>query len=153
MLLFSREEVIVCSVVDSMVYKYTIPRGPIAAMYSSPGPCYALPDLLGYEHHDCRSSHYRGPAYSFGLRHFQLASNSGPGPRYLPDSKTYRNGRDGSPHYSLSSRHPGHPSFVTPGPGTYSPESSAPTGRQSSPPAYSFGTRHHSRSSDSTPGL
>jgi len=30
-----------------MVYEYTKPRMPIAAMYASPGPCYGLPSLVG----------------------------------------------------------------------------------------------------------
>jgi len=99
--------------VDSMVYEYTRPRGPIAAMYSSPGPCYGLPGLVGQEHHDPRSSHCRGPAYLFGVRHSGLTSDSSPGPCYLPDSKTYRNGRDGSPHYSLYARHRHQSAFLT----------------------------------------
>jgi len=135
-----------------MVYKYTKPRGPIAAMYNSPGPCYGLPDLIGQQHHDPRSSYYRGPAYVFGVRHSGLTCDSSPGPCYLPDAKTYHNGRDGSPHYSLSARHRRKPVFETPGPGAYSPEASALTARQPSPPAYSFGTRHTSRSNDSAPG-
>jgi len=93
-----------CSQFGSMVYKYTKPRGPIAAMYSSPGPCYGLPGLVGQQHHDPRSSHCRGPAYPFGVRHTGLTCDSSPGPCYLPDPKTYRNGRDGSPRYSLSVR-------------------------------------------------
>ena len=139
--------------VDSMVYEYTRPRGPIAAMYSSPGPCYGLPGLVGQEHHDPRSSHCRGPAYLFGVRHSGLTSDSSPGPCYLPDSKTYRNGRDGSPHYSLYARHRHQSAFLTPGPGTYRPEDSAPTARQPSAPAYSFGVRYQDRSIDSSPGL
>ena len=31
----------------TMVYEYTKPRMPIAAMYASPGPCYGLPSLVG----------------------------------------------------------------------------------------------------------
>ena len=89
-----------------MVYKYTRPRGPIAAMYSSPGPCYALPGLVGHQCHDPRSSHCRGPAFPFGLRHSGLSGDNSPGPSYFPGSKTYRDGRDGAPHYSMSARHP-----------------------------------------------
>jgi len=136
-----------------MVYKYTKPRGSIAAMYSSPGPCYGLPGLVGQQYHDPRSSYYRGPAYPFGVRHTGLTCDSSPGPCYLLDPKTYRDGRDRSPHYSLSARHRDQRIFQTPGPGAYRPEASAPTTRQPSPPAYSFGTRHLSHSADSTPGL
>ena len=139
-----------------MVYKYTKPRGPIAATHSSPGPCYELPGLMGQHGHDPRSSHCRGPAYAFGVRHRgAVTGGSSPGPCYLPDAKTYRDGRDGSPWFSLGSRHrdPG-PLSGTPGPGAYSPEASAPAARHASPPAYSFGSRHRTRlSSDFTPGL
>ena len=40
-----------------MAYNYTKPRRPIAAMYTSPGPCYALPSLMGQTRHDPRSIH------------------------------------------------------------------------------------------------
>jgi len=136
-----------------MVYKYTRPRGPIAAMYSSPGPCYALPGLVGHQCHDPRSSHCRGPAFPFGLRHSGLSGDNSPGPSYFPGSKTYRDGRDGAPHYSMSARHRYQPTFQTPGPGTYSPEISTIIARQPSAPAYSFGTRHRVRSDGDTPGL
>jgi len=137
-----------------MVYKYTKPRGPIAAMYSSPGPCYGLPGLVGQQEHDPRSLYCRGPAFHFGIRHSGLTCDSSPGPCYLPDSKLCRDGRAGSPGYSLSARHRPRTTFQTPGPAAYSPESSAPTARQPSAPAYSFGTRHRhqNRSSDFTPG-
>lgn len=42
------------------MYDYTRPRGPIAAMYSSPGPCYGLPGLVGQREHDPRSVHFKG---------------------------------------------------------------------------------------------
>ena len=74
-----------------MVYKYTRPRGRIAAMDSSPGPCYALPSLMGQSHHDPRSAHTRGPAFAFGTRHrHEEAGGASPGPCYLPDTKMYR---------------------------------------------------------------
>lgn len=47
----------------------TKPRGPIAAMYNSPGPCYALPTLVGQPGHDFRSVHNKKPAWVFGIRH------------------------------------------------------------------------------------
>jgi hypothetical protein len=134
-----------------MVYNYTKPRGPIAAMYSSPGPCYGLPGLVGQTTHDPRSVHVRGPAYAFGIRHGHQSDSCSPGPCYLPDSKTYRNGRDGTPHYSLYARNRDLAGFKTPGPGAYAPESAGPNGKRM-PPAYSFGSRHHSRSTDRTPG-
>jgi hypothetical protein len=120
-------------------------------MYSSPGPCYGLPGLVGQTTHDPRSVHVRGPAYAFGIRHGNQSDSCSPGPCYLPDSKTYRNGRDGTPHYSLYARNRDLAGFKTPGPGAYAPESAGPNGKRM-PPAYSFGSRHHSRSTDRTPG-
>ena len=134
-----------------MVYNYTKPRGPIAAMYSSPGPCYALPGLVGQPRHDPRSVHYKGPAYPFGIRHGKFKDECSPGPTYYPSPKIYRDGQDGTPHYSLYSRPRDSTLFKTPGPGAYSPEKSGPTARQS-PPAYSFGTRHRGRKTDNVPG-
>ena len=89
----------------TMVYNYTKPRGPVAAMYSSPGPCYALPGLVGQIGHDPRSVHFKGPAYAFGIRHGKFSDDCSPGPCYFPDAKIYRDGRDGTPHYSLYGRH------------------------------------------------
>ena len=134
-----------------MVYNYTKPRGPIAAMYSSPGPCYALPGLVGQPQHDPRSVHYRGPAYPFGIRHGKFKDECSPGPTYYPSPKIYRDGQDGTPHYSLYSRPRDSTLFKTPGPGAYSPEKTGPTARQS-PPAYSFGVRHRGRKTDNVPG-
>ena len=70
-----------------MVYEYTKPRAPIAAMYSSPGPCYGLPALTGDKTHDPRSSHYKQPAYSFGVRHGKFKDDCSPGPCYYPNTK------------------------------------------------------------------
>ena len=81
-------------------------RGPIAAEYSSPGPAtYGLPGLIGQPGHDTRSVHLRGPAYPFGLKRAKFADECSPGPKYKPDIKIFRDGKDGTPHYSLSSRH------------------------------------------------
>ncbi|KAL3884126.1 hypothetical protein ACJMK2_030348 [Sinanodonta woodiana] len=133
-----------------MVYNYTKPRGPIAAMYSSPGPCYALPGLVGQKTHDPRSVHTKQPAFPFGIRHGKFADDCSPGPRYLPDSKILRDGKDGTPHYSLYSRPKDGTQFKTPGPGSYSPEHSGPTA-QFRHPQYSFGIRHRNRRTDNTP--
>ncbi|XP_060072852.1 outer dense fiber protein 3-like [Ylistrum balloti] len=133
-----------------MVYNYTKPRGPIAAMYSSPGPCYGLPGLVGQSHHDPRSLHNKGPAYPFGVRHGKFQDDCSPGPRYLLNSKVYRNGVDGTPHYSLYGRQKDSTQFKVPGPGAYSPENVGPTAHYRHP-AYSFGTRHQNRKTDNTP--
>ena len=70
-------------------YNYTVPRGPIAAMYSSPGPCYGLPGMCGFlqQPHDPRSVHTRKPAYTFGLKPPLKTPSVGPGPKYKPDPK------------------------------------------------------------------
>ena len=134
-----------------MVYNYTKPRGPIAAMYSSPGPCYALPGLMGQKLHDPRSVHYKAPSYIFGIRHGKFSDECSPGPCYSLNPKMFRNGQDGTPHYSLYGRQRDYTAFKTPGPGTYSPEHSGASASLQAP-CYSFGTRHRQRRSDNTPG-
>lgn len=134
-----------------MVYEYTKPRAPIAAMYSSPGPCHALPGLTGQPNHDPRSVHNKGPAYPFGVRHGKMKDECSPGPAYQLDGKIYRDGRDGTPHYSLYSRRADGKMFKTPGPGAYQPESAGQTAHFRHP-AYSFGSRTAQRRSDKTPG-
>ncbi|XP_013395447.1 outer dense fiber protein 3 [Lingula anatina] len=133
-----------------MVYNYTKPRGPIAAMYSSPGPCYALPGLVGQPNHDIRSVHSKGPAYIFGIKHGKTKDDCSPGPCHLPTHKIYRDGADGTPHYSLYSRPQDVKSFRTPGPGAYSPEAAGPS-THFHHPQYSFGSRHRNRRTDSIP--
>jgi len=133
-----------------MVYNYVKPRGPIAAMYGSPGPCYGLPGLCGQRQHDPRSVHRKGPAYPFGLRHGKFTDDCSPGPAYNVSAKIYRDGKDGTPHYSLYSRPKDSTMFRTPGPGAYAPESSGPMAYYHHP-EYSFGTRHRQRRSDNTP--
>jgi len=133
-----------------MVYNYTKPRGPIAAMYSSPGPCYALPGLVGQQSHDPRSVHNKRPAYVFGIRHGKFKEDSSPGPCYYPNTKVFRDGIDGTPQYSLYSRPKDGTCFRTPGPGAYMPEN-AGTIAYIKCPQYSFGTRHNNRRSDNTP--
>lgn len=139
-----------------MVHNSTKPRGPIAADYNSPGPCYGLPSLVGQTGHDPRSVHSRAPAYAFGHRHASEGSASGPGPAsYLPDPKVQRTGRVGTPAFSLIGRHDtgSAASRASPGPGAYSPELAGPTSRRSATPAFSFGSRHQRRSLSETPGI
>ena len=134
-----------------MVYNYTKPRGPIAAMYSSPGPCYALPGLVGQKTHDPRSEHNKGPAYPFGVRHGKFKDDCSPGPCYYPSPKYSRVGPDGVPHYSLYSRQKDGTMFKVPGPGAYSPEHSGPSAKFRAP-TYLFGIRHRNKRTDNTPG-
>lgn len=132
-------------------YKYTQPRRPIMAQFSSPGPCYQLPGLVGQKQHDTRSVHVKAPAWNFGIRHGKFKDDCSPGPAYFPDPKIYRDGKDGTPHYSLYSRNADLQGFKPPGPGAYSPEDTGPTGKPM-PPQYSFGLRHRQRRTDQTPG-
>ncbi len=134
-----------------MVYQYTKPRAPIAAMFGSPGPCYGLPSLCGQSTHDPRSVHGKGPAYSFGVKHGKFRDDCSPGPCYHPNSKIFRDGQDGTPHYSLYAKNRELTMFKTPGPGAYSPEKSGPQSHFHHP-AYPFGTRHRHRKTDNTPG-
>ncbi|XP_050390130.2 outer dense fiber protein 3 [Patella vulgata] len=129
----------------------TIPRGPIAAMYNSPGPQYGLPGLVGEINHDPRSVHTKKPAYSFGLKHGKYRDDCGPGPSYLLSNRVFRDGLVGTPSYSLYGRHRDQSSYKTPGPGTYKPSSLA-DGSKPAPPSYSFGSRHRNRQTDNCPG-
>eukprot|EP00919_Chromeraceae_sp_WS-2016_P034325 GHVR01081292.1.p1 GENE.GHVR01081292.1~~GHVR01081292.1.p1 ORF type:complete len:253 (-),score=5.14 GHVR01081292.1:720-1478(-) len=133
-----------------MVYNYTKPRVPIAAMYSGPGPSYGLPGLVGHPKHDPRSGHYRNPAYSFGVKHGKWRDDCSPGPAHLPMSKIYKDGKDGTPHYSLYSRRKDLTAFHTPGPGAHSPETSGQSA-YARHPAYSFGARTRLRRTDDSP--
>lgn len=135
-----------------MTFKPTKPRGPIAAMYSSPGPCYQLPNLIGYEGHDSRSTHQKAPSYVFGLKHESRKSGFSPGPKYsFSHLQVFRDGKDGTPHYSLYGRPKQRPLNLTPGPGSYSITPSTKSVFESAP-IYSFGQRHQNRRTDSTPG-
>lgn len=128
----------------------TIPRGPIAAMYSSPGPCYALPGLCGQPRHDPRSVHNRGPAYAFGQRFGKFKDDCSPGPCHLPEAGYTRYGRNGVAQYSLYSRPCDLKMHKTPGPGAYSPEHSGPNAYYRHP-AYTLGSRFKHRGTDNTP--
>lgn len=131
-------------------FQRTVPRGPIAAMYSSPGPCYALPTLMGQPSHDPRSVHEKRPAWHFGTKHGKTKDDCSPGPCHLPTHKVYRDGPDGTPHYSVYGRNKDLAAFNTPGAGAYSPEKSGEQAKFRHP-SYSFGSRTRVRRSDNTP--
>ncbi|ESO99032.1 hypothetical protein LOTGIDRAFT_174033 [Lottia gigantea] len=128
----------------------TKPRGPIAAMYTSPGPCYGLPNLTGVSAHDPRSNHFRKPAFSFGIRHGKVRDDCSPGPCYLPNSKMSRSGKGGMPEFSLYSRNREPTVFRTPGPGAYKPENAGKSSRRSRP-GYTLSGRPKNRKTDHTP--
>lgn len=129
----------------------TKPRGPIAAMYSSPGPCYQLPGLIGRDKHDPRSVHNRGPAWPLLGRHNQDSNAQSPGPKYMVPPNYFRDGPDGSPHYSLYSRPKDWSLYQTPGAGAYSPDHADPQVFRR-PAAYSIKGRHDEMKADSSPG-
>uniref|UniRef100_A0A667ZN91 Tripartite motif containing 35-30 n=1 Tax=Myripristis murdjan TaxID=586833 RepID=A0A667ZN91_9TELE len=58
------------------------PRGPIAALYSSPGPKYALPGLTGQysPEHSGKSVYSSAPAYSLSGRSKDFGNDQTPGP-------------------------------------------------------------------------
>ncbi|KAG8440133.1 hypothetical protein GDO86_006071 [Hymenochirus boettgeri] len=125
------------------------PRGPIAALYSSPGPKYSLPGNTGFISHD--PSRYRAPAYSMGSRRFKFVDNCSPGPGYLVPSNITIKGKDGTPAYSVYGRPKDIAPYKTPGPGSYSPERAGKSAFRSAP-VYSLGARTKSFSNDQTPG-
>ncbi|XP_060082036.1 outer dense fiber protein 3-like [Ylistrum balloti] len=132
-----------------MVYNYTRPRAPIAAMYNSPGPCYGLPGMTGRRDHDPRSGHLKAASFSFGIRHGKMKEDSSPGPCYFL-TKYYRDGKDGTPQYSVYSRQREPAIFNGPGPGSYSPQNAGPQARFRAA-SYSFGVRHRNRRTDDVP--
>nr|ANS60498.1 outer dense fiber protein 3 [Azumapecten farreri] len=131
-----------------MAYKHTRPRAPIAASFSSPGPVYGLPGLVGQKSHDPRSVHVMKPAHTFGHRVGRNQKDRSPGPsKYFPNTKLSRKGIDGTPKYSISGRHPSKSKHGSPGPGAYNPGGSKSNPRN----AFSFGGRHRSRKTGRTP--
>ncbi|XP_053317485.1 outer dense fiber protein 3-like [Spea bombifrons] len=125
------------------------PRGPIGAMYSSPGPKYGLPGSTGYINHDLRKS--KAPAFSFGRRSCQPVSDCSPGPGYLIPANITVRGKDGIPAYSICGRTKNLSAFLTPGPGNYDPEHAGISLYPSSP-RYSLGPRTKMHRNDESPG-
>ncbi|NXD88552.1 ODF3A protein, partial [Halcyon senegalensis] len=125
------------------------PRGPIAALYSSPGPKYGLPTNVGYRLHD--PSRWRAPAYSFGARVEGRPGERSPGPAYLLPPGTTAKGKDGTPAFSIHGRPRDILPFCTPGPGCYSPERA---GRLAFPsaPACTLRSRTKMGACQQTPG-
>lgn len=124
-------------------------RPLIGAMFRGPGPCYGLPDTIGYQKHDCRKT--RAPAYSFGFKgKYKDKDECSPGPAYLIPEKVTRDGPDGAPKYSLKGRLNAQTSFRTPGPDAYRSEDVLPL-REKRAAAYSFGSRTKFSQKDNNP--
>lgn len=135
-----------------MTFQPTIPRGPVGGMFSSPGPLYRLPGLTGQKDHDIRSIHQKAPAYIFGYRIPEKRATTGPGPCYnFQDQKVYRDGKDGTPHYSLYRRPVDRQEFVNPAPNRYYPEKTFGISMPSAP-KYSFRAKNDNYKTDNTPG-
>ncbi|XP_036963869.1 outer dense fiber protein 3-B [Acanthopagrus latus] len=125
------------------------PRGPIAALYGSPGPKYGLPGLTGISKHD--PTKFKAPMFSFGVRHHQSNSDCSPGPKYLIPSNITRQGLDGTPAFSLHSRVREQRQFQVPGPGQYIPEHSEKMIYRSAP-AFTLSGRIKDFKQSQTPG-
>ncbi|XP_005401949.1 PREDICTED: outer dense fiber protein 3 isoform X1 [Chinchilla lanigera] len=124
------------------------PRGPIMALYSSPGPKYLIPPTTGFVKHT--PTKLRAPAYSFRGAPMLLAENCSPGPRYSVNPKILRTGKDLGPAYSILGRY--HTKTMrTPGPGDYFPEKSTKYVFDSAP-SHSISARTKTFRVDSTPG-
>ncbi|XP_038612793.1 outer dense fiber protein 3B isoform X2 [Tachyglossus aculeatus] len=125
------------------------PRGPIAALYGSPGPKYLLPPSTGHPLHD--PTRARAPAFSFGWRLPPRDQPRSPGPAYLLPARLTVRGRDGAAAFSIHGRPRAPPTFRTPGPGSYSPERAAPFAYPR-PPGHSMAARTRDFQTDQTPG-
>ncbi|XP_068964086.1 ciliary microtubule associated protein 1A [Petaurus breviceps papuanus] len=123
------------------------PRGPIMALYTSPGPKYMIPGTTGFVKHTPTKP--RAPAYSFRGAPMVLTENYSPGPRYSVNPKILRTGKDMGPAYSILGRYQTK-TITTPGPGQYSPEKSIKYVFNSAP-SHSISARTKSFRVDSTP--
>nr|XP_015820169.2 outer dense fiber protein 3-B isoform X1 [Nothobranchius furzeri] len=126
------------------------PRGPIAALYGSPGPKYALSGLTGSFQHDPTKP--KAPMFSFGGRHQEIKTDCSPGPGYLyiPSNIT-TNGRNDKPAFSIQWRKKQPKWSEVPGPGEYCPEKSEKMTFRSAP-AYSLHSRRRDVVTSHTPG-
>ncbi|XP_037017232.1 outer dense fiber protein 3 isoform X2 [Artibeus jamaicensis] len=124
------------------------PRGPIMALYSSPGPKYLIPPTTGFVKHT--PTKLRAPAYSFRGAPMLLAENCSPGPRYSVNPKILRTGKDYGPSFSILGRYCTK-TVLTPGPGDYFPERSTKYVFDSAP-SHSISARTRTFRVDSTPG-
>uniref|UniRef100_A0AAY5F2L4 ODF3A protein n=1 Tax=Electrophorus electricus TaxID=8005 RepID=A0AAY5F2L4_ELEEL len=114
------------------------PRGPIAALYSSPGPKYALPGATGRycPEKAGKTAYYSAPAYSLwllGPAAYMLPSLVGPNTvnkRSAPNFSLTGRTKKGSFYEDLQK---------TPGPGSYRVVD--PSVYRSKPPQYSLTSR------------
>ncbi|XP_028916788.1 outer dense fiber protein 3 [Ornithorhynchus anatinus] len=123
------------------------PRGPIMALYTSPGPKYMIQGATGFwKHHPGKD---RAPAYSFRGAPMPLAKISSPGPYYIQPN-IQKTGKVLSPAYSMCKRYEAK-TTVTPGPGDYYAER-ANRYVFKCPPSQTIALRGKSFQVDNTPG-
>uniref|UniRef100_A0A3Q3DHW1 Ciliary microtubule associated protein 1B n=1 Tax=Hippocampus comes TaxID=109280 RepID=A0A3Q3DHW1_HIPCM len=127
------------------------PRGPIAALYSSPGPKYALPSLTGSTLHD--PTKHKAPSFSFRAHYDISTQETSPGPKHLIPSNITKNGRDGTPAFSFGSRPKDAVRAQVPAPNHYHLESSDKVTYHTSP-SYTLSGRWKqvAQSNQTTPG-
>lgn len=133
-------------------YPYTKPRAPIGAMYTSPGPVYMLPPLIGEKNHDLRSTHIKAPAYSLGKQLNDIYHERSPGPAAYAQNSKYTNiGECTMPKYTITGIPKELKRGLAPGPADYNVEA----GKKlvyPGVPAYPMGLRLSGRRADDTPG-
>ncbi|XP_061752169.1 protein tyrosine phosphatase domain-containing protein 1 isoform X3 [Nerophis ophidion] len=127
------------------------PRGPIAALYGSPGPKYALPSLTGSSKHDPTKN--KAPSYSFRASYDITKQDISPGPKHLIPSNITKNGRDGARAFSFGSRPKDLARFQVPAPNRYHLEN-ADKYTYNSSPSYTLSGRWKEviLSNQTTPG-
>ncbi|KAA0188166.1 Outer dense fiber protein 3 [Fasciolopsis buskii] len=132
-------------------YPYTKPRAPIGAMYTSPGPVYMLPPLIGEKNHDLRSTHIKAPAYSLGKQLNDIYHERSPGPAAYAQNSKYTNiGECTMPKYTITGIPKELKRGLAPGPADYNVEA----GKKlvyPGVPAYPMGLRLSGRRADDTP--
>ncbi|KER24641.1 hypothetical protein T265_07739 [Opisthorchis viverrini] len=132
-------------------YPYTKPRGPIGAMYKSPGPIYMLPPLIGEKDHDMRSTFIKAPSYSLAKMLKTQDYDQSPGPAaYAQNSKMTNTGDVFSPKYTITGMKPPLKFGFGPGPADYNVD---PGSKLVFPmaPSYQMGQMLRSLKTDGTP--
>ncbi|XP_014784639.1 outer dense fiber protein 3-B [Octopus bimaculoides] len=134
-----------------MTFQPTIPRGPVSAMFSSPGPIYSLPPLIGYNKHDTRSTYIKAPAYQIGKRTEFTHNTLSPGPKYnFQKQPVYRDGKVSLAHAYIFGRAKDVKPFDGPGPSTYYVNSGIACSYPA-PPKYTFGRNLDENITEQTP--
>ncbi|CAL8097571.1 unnamed protein product [Calicophoron daubneyi] len=132
-------------------YQYTKPRRPIGAMYSSPGPVYMLPPLIGEKGHDMRSTFTKAPSYSLAKQLIPLGSDRSPGPAAYPQNGKYTNtGEATSPMYTITGIPKELKTGQFPGPADYNVDPGKKLVFPTSP-SYLMGARLRGLRTDDTP--